>query len=45
MLQLFLPAEYGANEFAWLKSFGAVYRLKGCFEVLHPLTVLLNAHP
>ncbi|KAJ7841213.1 cytochrome P450 [Mycena olivaceomarginata] len=31
MLQLFLPAEYGANEFAWLKSFGAVYRLKGCF--------------
>ncbi|KAF7342536.1 Cytochrome P450 [Mycena sanguinolenta] len=31
MLQLFLPREYGANEFAWLKAFGAVYRLKGCF--------------
>jgi hypothetical protein len=33
MLQLFLPEEYGDNEFAWLKSFGAVYRLKGCFGV------------
>ncbi|KAK7042069.1 cytochrome P450 [Favolaschia claudopus] len=31
MLQLFLPIEYGDNEFAWLKSFGAVYRIKGCF--------------
>ncbi|KAF7342537.1 Cytochrome P450 [Mycena sanguinolenta] len=31
MLQLILPGEYGANEFAWLKAFGAVYRLKGCF--------------
>ncbi|KAF7342538.1 Cytochrome P450 [Mycena sanguinolenta] len=31
MLQLIIPGEYGANEFAWLKAFGAVYRLKGCF--------------
>ncbi|KAJ6465396.1 cytochrome P450 [Mycena sanguinolenta] len=31
MLQLTLPREYGDNEFAWLKAFGAVYRLKGCF--------------
>ncbi|KAJ7238128.1 cytochrome P450 [Mycena haematopus] len=31
MLQLFIPAEYGDNEFAWLKSFGDVYRVKGCF--------------
>ncbi|KAJ7268173.1 cytochrome P450 [Mycena haematopus] len=31
MLQFFLPAEYGDNEFAWSRSFGDVYRLKGCF--------------
>ncbi|KAJ7740374.1 cytochrome P450 [Mycena metata] len=31
MLQLFLPAEYGAHEFNWQKLYGPVYRLKGCF--------------
>ncbi|KAJ7091293.1 cytochrome P450 [Mycena crocata] len=30
MLQLLLPARYGEHEFRWLKSYGAVYRLKGC---------------
>ncbi|KAJ7804521.1 cytochrome P450 [Mycena olivaceomarginata] len=31
MLQLMLPRQYGDHEFRWLKQFGSVYRLKGCF--------------
>ncbi|KAF8193097.1 cytochrome P450 [Mycena galopus ATCC 62051] len=31
MLQLLLPPQYGDNEFAWIKKFGPVYSLKGCF--------------
>ncbi|KAJ7442380.1 cytochrome P450 [Mycena galericulata] len=31
MLQLLLAPQYGDYEFKWLKEFGAVYRLKGCF--------------
>ncbi|KAJ7445501.1 cytochrome P450 [Mycena galericulata] len=31
MLQLLLAPQYGDYEFKWLKQFGAVYRLKGCF--------------
>ncbi|KAJ7916681.1 hypothetical protein B0H13DRAFT_1609137 [Mycena leptocephala] len=30
MLQLILPSRYGDYEFAWLKVYGSVYRLKGC---------------
>ncbi|KAF8142227.1 cytochrome P450 [Mycena galopus ATCC 62051] len=31
MLQLILPHTYGDYEFEWLKLYGLVYRLKGCF--------------
>ncbi|KAJ7362513.1 cytochrome P450 [Mycena albidolilacea] len=31
MLQLRLSREYGDHEFQWLKQFGSVYRLQGCF--------------
>ncbi|KAJ7890169.1 cytochrome P450 [Mycena olivaceomarginata] len=31
MLQLRLSPEYGDHEFQWLKKFGSVYRLRGCF--------------
>ncbi|KAJ7480993.1 cytochrome P450 [Mycena latifolia] len=31
MLQLLLSPEYGDYEFEWLKLYGPVYRLKGCF--------------
>ncbi|KAJ7764292.1 cytochrome P450 [Mycena metata] len=31
MLQLLLPPEHGDHEFAWLKKFGPVYLIKGCF--------------
>ncbi|KAF7378349.1 Cytochrome P450 [Mycena sanguinolenta] len=31
MLQLLLPPQYGDYEFAWLKKFGPVYSVKGCF--------------
>ncbi|KAF7342535.1 Cytochrome P450 [Mycena sanguinolenta] len=42
MLQLILPGEYGANEFAWLKAFGAVYRLKGCFGTACSFRIILR---
>ncbi|KAJ7224538.1 cytochrome P450 [Mycena pura] len=31
MLQLWISKPYGKYEFAWLKQYGNVYRLKGCF--------------
>ncbi|KAJ7020838.1 cytochrome P450 [Mycena alexandri] len=31
MLQLLLPPQYGDYEFTWLKKFGPVYLVKGCF--------------
>ncbi|KAJ6492060.1 cytochrome P450 [Mycena sanguinolenta] len=31
MLQLWVSSPYGKYEFAWLKEYGNVYRLKGCF--------------
>ncbi|KAJ7191590.1 cytochrome P450 [Mycena pura] len=31
MLQLWTSSPYGKYEFAWLKQYGNVYRLKGCF--------------
>ncbi|KAJ6507020.1 cytochrome P450 [Mycena sanguinolenta] len=31
MLQLWASSPYGKYEFAWLKEYGNVYRLKGCF--------------
>ncbi|KAJ6507011.1 cytochrome P450 [Mycena sanguinolenta] len=31
MLQLWVSSPYGKYEFAWLKKYGNVYRLKGCF--------------
>ncbi|KAF7354254.1 Cytochrome P450 [Mycena venus] len=31
LAELLLPSSYGQNEFAWTKSFGPVYRVKGCF--------------
>ncbi|KAF7366136.1 Cytochrome P450 [Mycena venus] len=31
MLQLLLSPSYGDYEFAWLKLYGPIYRLKGCF--------------
>ncbi|KAJ7037292.1 cytochrome P450 [Mycena alexandri] len=31
MLQLLLPPQYGDYEFTWLKEFGPVYLVKGCF--------------
>ncbi|KAJ7158005.1 cytochrome P450 [Mycena crocata] len=31
VLQLFLSPQYGDYEFRWLKLYGGVYRLKGCF--------------
>ncbi|KAJ7260302.1 cytochrome P450 [Mycena haematopus] len=31
MLQLLLSPQYGDHEFAWLKEFGPVYLVKGCF--------------
>ncbi|KAJ7184879.1 cytochrome P450 [Mycena filopes] len=30
-LQLMMSREYGDHEFAWQKSYGPVYRIKGCF--------------
>jgi hypothetical protein len=33
MLQLLLPPQYGDHEFTWLKKFGPVYLVKGCFGV------------
>jgi hypothetical protein len=33
MLQLWVSSPYGKYEFAWLKEYGNVYRLKGCFGV------------
>ncbi|KAJ7635192.1 cytochrome P450 [Roridomyces roridus] len=32
MLQLMLTKQYGDYEFDWQRSYGAVYRLKGCFS-------------
>jgi hypothetical protein len=44
MLQLLLPQQYGDHEFTWLKEFGPVYLVKGCFGVsspqLHPLYLI-----
>ncbi|KAF7328879.1 Cytochrome P450 [Mycena venus] len=31
MLQLMLPLQYGDHEFQWQKTYGPVYRIKGCF--------------
>ncbi|KAJ7881571.1 cytochrome P450 [Mycena olivaceomarginata] len=31
MLQLLVPPQYGDHEFTWLKEFGSVYLVKGCF--------------
>ncbi|KAJ7321540.1 cytochrome P450 [Mycena albidolilacea] len=31
MLQLLVPTQYGDHEFTWLKEFGSVYLVKGCF--------------
>ncbi|KAJ7325896.1 cytochrome P450 [Mycena albidolilacea] len=31
LLQLRLPRSYGDHEFKWLKTYGPVYRLRGCF--------------
>ncbi|KAJ7085203.1 cytochrome P450 [Mycena belliarum] len=31
MLQLLLSPQYGDYEFEWLKIYGSVYRIKGCF--------------
>ncbi|KAF7378481.1 Cytochrome P450 [Mycena sanguinolenta] len=31
MLQLIFSPEYGDHEFVWQKTFGLIYRLKGCF--------------
>ncbi|KAF7328882.1 Cytochrome P450 [Mycena venus] len=30
-LQLMLPLQYGDHEFQWQKTYGPVYRIKGCF--------------
>ncbi|KAK7026343.1 cytochrome P450 [Favolaschia claudopus] len=31
MLDLLLPPIYGSNEFAWQKTYGMAYRIRGCF--------------
>jgi hypothetical protein len=33
VLQLMIAQTYGEYEFKWLKTYGPVYRLKGCFGV------------
>ncbi|KIK60269.1 hypothetical protein GYMLUDRAFT_168136 [Collybiopsis luxurians FD-317 M1] len=32
MYQLLLPDHYGVHEFKWQEKYGAVYRIKGCFN-------------